>query len=530
MRYIIRISILAVFFLFTIFQIHSQGYELKIKIKNLKNKNVILGHYFNSQLYPDDTIKLNNKGYGYIRGKKKFPGGMYFFFLPNHTRFDFIISDDQKFSIENDTIDFLKNVKVTGSIENSVFFEYQKFLANQRELAKKHKGDKKKLTEINKQVENEYLRLKEKHPKMFFIKFLTATMPVKIPKSITDNKQKYYYYRNHYLDNFDVSDARLLRTPIYKSTIETYLDKVVPPVPDSIIKEVDILINNARTTKELFRFMLVHLFNKYASSQLMGMENVYVHLAEKFYIPEAYWSDPEYIEELKEKIKRKKNCLLGMNAKDIKMIILPSNIDDIKAIKNQLTEIKNNGTKFIEDKAWIKKRFKEYKSKNNTNMTDSALKSQLLIRKLADIIEYDFFPSFDGYKSLYKTNSKYTILWFWEPDCSHCRKETPKLYKLYEEKLKKIGVQVYSIYLHKNINEWDKYTKHLEKWFDFLLDNKMTTWYNLWDPINYSNFRHNFDISGTPVLYLLDKNKKIIAKRISFEHASEIIERIEKNK
>jgi hypothetical protein len=182
----------------------------------------------------------------------------------------------------------------------------------------------KKYGEINKTMGNKIDEVITANPNFFFSKFLKATQEVVIPDSIKEQKDKYYYYRNHYFKYFDYTDARLLRSPIYESRLDNYLDKVIPQAPDSIIPEVDMLIKNSKHNKELFRYMLVHLFNKYATSQLMGMENVYVHIAEKYYIPEADWSDKKFIDELKEKIIRKKPALIGNTAPEIKMILLPS--------------------------------------------------------------------------------------------------------------------------------------------------------------------------------------------------------------
>ncbi|MGY8955245.1 MAG: hypothetical protein ACKVK1_03485, partial [Flavobacteriales bacterium] len=50
------------------------------------------------------------------------------------------------------------------------------------------------------------------------------------------------------------------------------------------------------------------------------------------------------------------------------------------------------------------------------------------------------------------------------------------------------------------------------------------------NPVASSDWRDKYDIYSTPVLYLLDKDKKIIAKRISYKQITEIIGRIEGNK
>lgn len=543
MRRIISISLLLAFCLNSYFA-NAQGYEIKIKIPTLKNQQVILGHHFTSQLIPDDTTQLNSKGEGVFKGKEKLPAGMYFVFLPTKNYFDILIAENQKFMVENDTIasEFLKNIKITGDKENEIFVEYQRFLAKEREKSNALSEEYKTSTDEKrkKELENEFKKLNEgvaqklenviaDNPDFFFSKFLKATQEVKIPESITDQKAKYYYYRNHYFDYFDYKDQRLLRTPIYENKLDYYLDKVLPQIPDTIIPVVDILIENSRHDKELFRYMLVHLFNKYTSSQLMGMENVQVHIAEKYYIDEADWSDKKFIDELKEKVRRKKPGLIGNVAPELKMIALPKDSLSIVALKESLETLKQNGAAFLKDEKAIAEKMKLHKA-NYPNLSDSALRSQVIISELAQMLEEQFLPGFDGYISVHEQATKYTILYFWEPDCSHCKEATPKFSKEYDEKkLAEQGVTVMPVYLHRNINEWDKYTKHIDEWLDFVLKHKMVKWLNLWEPFGYSQYRDKYDISSSPVLYLLDKDKKIIAKRIGYDQAIGIIEEIEKS-
>jgi hypothetical protein len=106
----------------------AQGYEIKVKIHHIPNDTVILGHHFNERLIPDDTVVLDHKCEGVFRGKEKLPVGMYFLFLPSHNYFDILVDGNQKFTIENDTTEFLKNMIITGSIENQVFHDYQEML------------------------------------------------------------------------------------------------------------------------------------------------------------------------------------------------------------------------------------------------------------------------------------------------------------------------------------------------------------------------------------------------------------------
>ncbi|MDD2550007.1 MAG: hypothetical protein PHD00_07925 [Bacteroidales bacterium] len=49
-------------------------------------------------------------------------------------------------------------------------------------------------------------------------------------------------------------------------------------------------------------------------------------------------------------------------------------------------------------------------------------------------------------------------------------------------------------------------------------------WINVWDPMRTTNYHKLYDIYSTPVIYVLDKDKKIIAKRIGIESLERFIE------
>jgi len=61
-----------------------------------------------------------------------------------------------------------------------------------------------------------------------------------------------------------------------------------------------------------------------------------------------------------------------------------------------------------------------------------------------------------------------------------------------------------------------------EQWADFVNEYQLYDWINAWNPYSYE-YKLKFDILSTPTIYLLDKDKKIIAKKISPEHVVEII-------
>lgn len=521
-KYIQNILLLVFIFLINLSVIAQQGYRIKLTIENLPNTSVILAHYFSDKMYPDDTITLNSKGEGVFAGDEKLPQGLYVVFLSPERYFDILLPDDQHFTIENDTANFIENITCKGSEENELFYEFNRFstdkyqqvkeLQNQRRQAI---GNTKKIQEIDTELKKLFDERKERineiineHPDMLLSAFLKATQEIEVPEAPKDEngipvdpRFRYKYYKHHYFDNFDVSDERLLRTPIYENKINRYL-ALIPPVIDSITTEVDSLIEQTRHDEDLFRFMLAHLFNHYSESKIMLMEEIFVHIAEKYYLsdPMVDWYSDEAREKLRDKVQRTKPNIIGKQSPELKMKSLPHSKEMLADLKAEWQHVREQGLVFSHDTALTS----EEKDNHYINI----------------------FNEFQQYLSnpvqLREIDAKYTIIWFWEPACSHCKVATPKLGKLYQ-KFKNRGLEVYAVFLQMFVRDWDEFTRHTNDWFDFIIKHDLSEWYNVWDPKHHTLFRNKYDIYSSPVSYLLDENKKIVVKRVGIEQLQQVL-------
>jgi hypothetical protein len=83
----------------------------------------------------------------------------------------------------------------------------------------------------------------------------------------------------------------------------------------------------------------------------------------------------------------------------------------------------------------------------------------------------------------------------------------------------KKSVAVFAVGIESDMDVWKKYIR----------DNKLD-WINVSDLYNQTNFRSFYDIYSTPVIYLLDDRKRIIAKRLDAERIGEFIDDIETGK
>lgn len=458
-------------------------YNIEFQINPLKNDTLILAHYFNKTFSVQDTGLIDTNGKVILEGPVSLPQGLYLVYLSPSLRFDIIIGEDQNFIIKTDTVDFIENAKIYGSEENSVFYDYQKYLAQKRLISEqlqeklnnaKSKNDsvsiKKDFESLNQEVKEYIEDQVNKHRELFVSKFLLAMKEVEPPDlsevingSPVDREFQVKYIKEHYWDYFDLSDVRMLRTPFYEEKLTNYLDNWIYPVPDSIYKEVDFLIEKSRTDTLLFKYMLIALFNHYARSKFVGMDAVYFYIGEKYYIPEAWWADQKFLTELDERIKKQSPLLIGKVAPDLQLVSVDS---DHFRIAEKDTAIKNDpyaGTLF----------------------------------------------------NLHSINAKYLVIYFWEPECGHCKTVIPKLYEVYERNKSK-GLQVVAI----NILGYPK--KGI--WVDFINQHHLYDWINAWNPYKMEpSYREIYNIESSNILYMLDEDKRILTKFVGPEQVEEII-------
>ena len=111
------ITAFTVFISATLFAGNPEGYNIKIIAKGLKEGDkCLLANYYGDKQYIKDSAKVNEKGEVIFSGKEKNPEGIYLFVPPNKGRyFDFVMDGGQNFTLETDTMDYIKTMKVKGS-------------------------------------------------------------------------------------------------------------------------------------------------------------------------------------------------------------------------------------------------------------------------------------------------------------------------------------------------------------------------------------------------------------------------------
>lgn len=132
---------------------------------------------------------------------------------------------------------------------------------------------------------------------------------------------------------------------------------------------------------------------------------------------------------------------------------------------------------------------------------------------LGKVAPWVIMPDIDGkFHSNYDFNTEYTIMYFWDTDCGHCKVSTPKLLEFYNREKDSLNFDVFGICL----------TSDSVKWRNYILDKKLP-WTNVGNNKANIDFREAYDIKASPKIYLLDRNKRIIVKNIDMDDLEDFI-------
>ncbi len=103
---------------------------------------------------------------------------------------------------------------------------------------------------------------------------------------------------------------------------------------------------------------------------------------------------------------------------------------------------------------------------------------------------------------LSETRAPLTILMFWTPTCGHCKYQIPQIKRSIWDKYQQYGIKIFAVYTQPELALWKR----------FIEDHDLYEWINVYDPQYRTNYWNLYNIHSTPLLFVLDKNKKILYK------------------
>lgn len=447
------------------------GYNLQFKITGLNGQPVLLGYYYGESTYAKDTANASTRGEFSFQGKTPLDQGVYFLAVDKNRLFEFVIGEDQTFKIETDTADYIQHMKVTGDIDNTLFLE------NMLNNAKRHKEaepyiaiiqdstlrDEEKVNaresfaKINEKVIDFHKEIIKKHPNTMTARLFKISQPLAVPtppRNADGKVDSTFQLRWYRAHFFDNMD--LADDAMLRLPRPFYSEKVHEYLDKLFVPNPDTLIN--------------------AMTQVINMAKpnpeTYKYVVWQLMIK---YQNPEY---------------MGLDKIFVHLYDSYFATGDMDSWAN----------------AKMKQNLKEHADR---------LRKSLIGQKGANLVMQD--ENFQK-QTLYDIQKKYTIVYFFDPDCGHCKKETPKLVTFYNKNKDRFNLEVFAVSADTS----------MQAMRDYIKDMKMP-WITVNGPRTYvGHYQELYDSNTTPTLYVLDDKKKIIAKKIPAEKLEEFLVNYEK--
>lgn len=434
------------------------GYKITLQVDGSKDSALLLGYYLLKDQYVFDTAYNNGKGKFVFKGDRDLEPGLYFF-TNNSDRFvEFAIYHEKPtFTFYTDQRNWIANMRVKGSHQNEVLFNYQRAstaLYNDMMAAKKTMDSADFVVFMKKTIDRTDSLKKAlyiEHPEAMVAKMINATTVIDdiVPLVHPDGtpltqRERYDFFMAHYFDYMPLDDEFIIHTPkeIFYRRVIDYTDKYMNGLPpEDICPLLDTLIDRAEPAPLVYHWLINSITEKYLQSTVMVYDEVYVHLVKRYFMTgKVTWLSPSTVDEQIERATKWDRLLVGREAPELIL-----------------------------------------------------------------------FDTLRRAHSLHHMPGKYTLLVFWSPTCGHCREVIPALYEVFNQLADSLDMTAFAI-----LTDADEHT--LAKWKTFLADHKMTNprWVNLSGAEANVDWREVYDIETTPQVYLIgNKEHRFLAKKLN---------------
>jgi len=418
----------------------SKGYEIVYKPLEKNATWLYLKGIYGDKIRLVDSAKFTKNQYVFKNSKQVLPSGFYTiqsFSNGNQIiHVEFIVDQTRNFIIE-ETRDL---PMFHNSEENIVFQQFKKDLF----------------------AGNDIYLYYTTAPEAMLSKFILAQyIPVSIPEFFWGSAgqaaaaQRYYQYLiNHYFDNVDFKDIRLMHTPLNIDLADYFLESIYPQTAENVISCIEKLFARmvdekpAKAQKDVRDFYLKKLIHLFMTAD-PKYDEVFIELVDNYV---SKITDSEFISDSEVKVfqrmaDRKRHTLVGQT------------IPAFESFTNEHHKISTSDIR-----------------------------------------------------------AKYTILWFWDPDCEHCVEYTPKLCDFYSKYHELYNFEVIACSITEDYDRWKKFiTDHHLEWFN--------TSYAIEAP-NYDAMEF-FNFNDTPAIYVIDRQHRIVARQFSVDDLIEVFESLQ---
>lgn len=430
------------------------GYRIEVKVEGLQDTLCYLAYHFGERQFLKDTARVNEHGQFVFEGTEAANPGMYMIVLPGNIYFEVIVDQNQHFSVSTSKENLIQDLSFTNSPDNIAFYQYISKLQESNKM----------MAELRKQLENKDLAGEEREKVNSRLKELEEKIIQIQDQHIANDPDGLFSYLILAQRNPDISDISDDTTNSHDTRdAEYYLYK------KRFWDHIDF------SDDRILRTPVYHsMLNRYFNNFLLQIPDTIIAAADL--LLETCHDNQEFFRYTLWFITNnaERSQVMGMDAVFVHLVENYYNTGQAYWMNQEgLDRLKNKATQL----------------------------SPILIGKIAPEIEAITLEN--STKSIYDIDAEFLVIYFWESECGHCKKETPILKNIYEKYQEK-GLEVFALNVEADQEKW----KEAVKQYDL-------QWINASDATNYSGFRDNYDVYAIPMIFLLDKGKKIIAKRIS---------------
>lgn len=449
----------------------SAQYKVTLRIPQFSSGTAYLTYHWGKNLNIADSATVSNTGVALFKGDKNLPGGIYSVVFPGkRLTADFFIDKEQTIEVTvNDTLK-LMDMNVTGSPENDLFKKYQQFTAEKGAMLQKTKN----LYNNSKTREDSL-----KHETTFS----------QLNKELAD----------------------------YRAGIAEQHPESMLAVMLNAMKEPNIPNKQPITREDSLANYLYYKAHYWDGITFMDDRVVrtpfFIPKFERYYREVMHQSSDSIIQDV-----------------DYKLLLARSAPELYKFMLNWLTDEYIN-PKYMGQDAIFVHLFNKYHSKGLTpwlnekqmeTITRRAYMqmSNLVGEKAANL---NLVDSTGKLKPLYDVKGDYTVVVFWDPNCGHCKQEVPRIDSMYKASWKQKQVKLYAVLSD----------DHKKEWVNFIKKHELGEWTHVYQTKEMeekekaqkvAGFRQLYDVIQTPTIYLLDKEKRIVGKKLTLEQINDLLE------
>lgn len=447
------------------------AYRISVKLAPSADTAILLAHYYGNKQYLDDTAFRNKQGVFVFEGAEKLKEGMYIIAGTNKTKyFDFFVTGNQQFEFACDPVNVVKTMQVKGSEENRQFYDYISFLGQKQ----------KEIEPLTKQLK----LLKPGSDSTLFIKSKIETI---------DNEVKGFirkFYTDHkgtlaaafvksgteadYLPYATKSDGKVDSAILYQVYKQHYFDNFVFADPRIIYTPV-------------FSQKVDTYFDKLAIPAPDSLKKE----IDKLMLLTSVNKDMQTYAAWYLSLKYETSNIMGQDAIFVYLV------------RNYLEPGKVG---------WLYPEVKE-----NVLKRAITLEPLLIGKPAPNLILLD---TANVIRPLQEVKARYTLLLFWESICGHCQQEMPKIKSFYDKFHMADSLEIFAVSIDTSLVKWKAY-----------IQKNSLPWINVNGHLSISgNYYTLYDIRSTPITYLLDDKKRIIAKFLMTDDLEKVITRREEER